>query len=82
MERILQALLECCIMSDADRMGDLPTKESDVQHIEAKTLNENDEDDDDNSESDADNYTTLRKSCAFTIQQFSKTYPESVFDKI
>ena len=55
-------------MSDADRMGDLPTKDSDVSHIEAKTLNENEDEDDDNSESDADNYTTLRKSCAFTLQ--------------
>ena len=72
MDRILQALLECCIMSEADKMGDLPTKDSDVQHIEAKTINENEEDDDDNSQNDEDNYTTLRKSCAFTLQQFSK----------
>ena len=82
MDKILQALLECCIMSEADKMGDLPTKDSDVQHIEGKTINENEEDDDDNSQNDEDNYTTLRKSCAFTLQQFSKTYPELVFDNI
>ena len=54
-------------MSEADRMGDMPTKENDVAHIEAKAI-ENEEDEDEGSESDADNYTTLRKSSAFTLQ--------------
>jgi len=67
MERILQALLECCIMSEADRMGDMPTRDTDIGQVEAKTLNENDDDDDDDEDNDGDNYTTLRKSCAFTI---------------
>jgi len=67
MERILSALLECCVMSNADRMGDLPAKDSDISHIEAKAL-ENDDDEDDGSESEQDNYTTLRKSSAFTLQ--------------
>jgi hypothetical protein len=66
MEKILQALLECCVMADADRMCDMPTKENDIQHVEAKNLE--DEEDDDGSESDQDNYTTLRKSSAFTLQ--------------
>jgi hypothetical protein len=80
MARILQALLECCVMSDADRMCDMPTKENDVQHVEAKNLE--DDEDDEGSEGDQDNYTTLRKSSAFTLQQFSKNYPEIVFAKI
>jgi len=67
MEGILSALLECCVMSEADRMGDMPTKENDVAHIEAKAI-ENDEDEDEGSECDSDNYTTLRKSSAFTLQ--------------
>jgi hypothetical protein len=66
MEKILQALLECCVMADADRMCDMPTKENDIQHVDAKNLE--DEEDDDASESDQDNYTTLRKSSAFTLQ--------------
>lgn len=80
MGKILQALLECCVMADADRMCDMPTKENDIQNIEAKNLD--DEDDDEGSESDQDNYTTLRKSSAFTLQQFSKNYPDIVFEKI
>lgn len=65
MGRILQALLECCIMTDADRMCEMPTKENDIANVEAKNLE--DEDDDEGSESDQDNYTTLRKSSAFTL---------------
>lgn len=80
MGRILQALLECCVMADADRMQDMPLKENDIQHVEAKNIE--DEDDEEGSETDQDNYTTLRKSSAFTLQQFSKNYPESVFEKI
>mmetsp|Transcript_34192 Transcript_34192/g.52463 ORF Transcript_34192/g.52463 Transcript_34192/m.52463 type:complete len:94 (+) Transcript_34192:984-1265(+) len=47
MERILAALLECCVMADADRMGDLPTREADVAHVEAKTVDDNEDEDDD-----------------------------------
>jgi|TARA_B110000285_G_C15077932_1_gene591822 hypothetical protein len=54
-------------MSEADRMGDMPTRDTDIGQVEAKTLNENDDDDDDDEDNDGDNYTTLRKSCAFTI---------------
>ena len=44
MERILPALLECCVMSNADRMGDMPTKDTDVQHVEGKLLDNSDDD--------------------------------------
>jgi len=62
-------------------MGDMPTKESDIAHVEAKGI-EDDDDEGDGSESEQDNYTTLRKSSAFTLQQFSKNYPDLVFAKI
>ena len=65
MERILPALLECCVMQNADRMGDMPTKESYISHVEAKQMEDDDDEDDD--EADQDNYTTLRKSSAFTL---------------
>ena len=65
MEKILPALLECCIMSSADRMGEMPQKENDIGPVEPKQVAG---DDDDDSESEQDNYTTLRKSCAFTLQ--------------
>lgn len=67
-------------MQNVDRMGDISTKDGDVAHVEAKTINDDDNESDANSESD--HYTTLRKSSAFTLQQFSKNYPEVVFGKI
>jgi hypothetical protein len=45
-------------------MGDVPTKEGDVAHVEAKGIDGDDEDDE---EGEVDNYTTLRKSSAFTL---------------
>jgi len=81
METILPALLECCIMQNVDRMNDMPTKESDIAHVEAKGADK-DDDDEESEESEQDNYTTLRKSSAFTLQQFSKNYPDLVFGKI
>ena len=67
MQPILVGLLECCVMSNADRINEMPTKESDIGPIEAKTI-DNDEDEEDGSEVDqTDNYTTLRKSSAFTL---------------
>ena len=65
MEKILPALLECCLMQNADRMGDMPTKENDIAHVEAKNIDGNE---DDEEEAEGDNYTTLRKSSAFTLQ--------------
>ena len=50
MEQILPALLECCVMQNVDRMGDMPSKESDIAHVEAK--GNEDEDDDDDGESE------------------------------
>lgn len=82
MEKILPTLLECCVMQDVDRMGDLPTKESDISHVEAKTVNEDDNDGESSNSGENDHYTTLRKSSAFALQQFSKNYPELVFPKI
>lgn len=68
MEKILPALLECCVMQNADRMGDMPTKESDISHVDSKNIEEDDAEDGDGSDSEQDNYTTLRKSSAFTLQ--------------
>lgn len=51
LEQIIQALLECCIMADADRMADLPTKESDVGPVEAKNI-ESEEDGEDEENND------------------------------
>ena len=79
MDKILPALLECCLMQNADRMGDMPTKESDIPHVDPKSSGTEDDDDED---PEADNYTTLRKSSAFTLQQFSKNYPDIVFSII
>lgn len=61
-------------------MGDMPTKENDISHVDAKTVDN--EDDDQSEDSEQDTYTTLRKSSAFTLQQFSKNYPDVVFGKI
>jgi hypothetical protein len=66
MEKILPALLECCVMSNADRIGDMPTKDSDVAHVDGKHLENSDDDSNDNN-TEQDNYTTLRKSSAFTL---------------
>jgi hypothetical protein len=81
MEKILPALLECCAMQNIDRMQDMSTKENDISHVDSKTV-DNDDDEHDSDESEQDNYTTLRKSSAFTLQQFSKNYPDIVFGKI
>lgn len=67
MEKILPALLECCTMQNVDRMGDMPTKENDIAHVDSKTVDNNDDEDHDSDESEQDNYTTLRKSSAFTL---------------
>jgi len=81
MEIVLPALLECCTMQNVDRMGEMNTKEADIGHVESKGV-DGDEEDRESEESEQDNYTTLRKSSAFTLQQFSKNYPELVFGKI
>jgi hypothetical protein len=66
MDLILPALLECCVMTDADRMADVnnPSKDSDT--VDPKQI-ENEEDEDNNSENQDESYTTLRKSSAFTL---------------
>ena len=82
MDLILPALLECCVMTDADRMADVnnPTsKDSDT--VDPKQI-ENEEDEDNNSENQDESYTTLRKSSAFTLQLFAKNFSDHVFDKI
>lgn len=81
MDLILPALLECCVMTDADRMADVnnPSKDSDT--VDPKQI-ENEEDEDNNSENQDESYTTLRKSSAFTLQLFAKNFSDHVFDKI
>jgi len=76
MEKILPALLECCTMQNVDRMGDMPTKEGDISHVEAKTTGDNEDDEDASNDSETDNYTTLRKSSAYTLQLYSKNFPD------
>ncbi len=66
-------------MADADRMGDLPTRESDIAHVEAKTVEEEEDEDEDG---EVDKYSTLRKSSVFTLQLFSQQFGGEVFSKI
>ena len=47
MEFILPALLESSMMQNADRMGDMPTKENDISHVESKNLENDEEDEED-----------------------------------
>lgn len=82
MERILSALLECCIMSNADRMNDISTKQNDVLPVESSSKFKDDENEDDEEDSEENSFTTLRKSSAFALQQFSKQYRELVFAKM
>lgn len=83
MERILAALLECCIMSNADRMNEMSTKQNDVLPVESSSKFKDDEnEDDEEEESEENSFTTLRKSSAFALQQFSKQYREVVFEKM
>jgi hypothetical protein len=44
MEKILPALLECCIMQNVDRMGDMGTKDNDIGPVEAAKVENDDED--------------------------------------
>jgi len=83
LERILSALLECCIMSNADRMNDMTTKANDVAPVESSSkFNEEENDDDDENTEEENTFTTLRKSSAFALQQFSKNFSELVFVKM
>ena len=69
MERILAALLECCIMSNADRMNEMSTKQNDVLPVESSSKFKDDEnEDDEEEESEENSFTTLRKSSAFALQ--------------
>lgn len=58
----------------------MSTKDTDIGHVEAKAVEEDEGNESD--EGDNEHYTTLRKSSAFTLQQFSKNYPDVVFGKI
>lgn len=82
MERILSALLECCIMSNADRMNEISTKQNDVLPVESSSKFKDDENEDDEEDSEENSFTTLRKSSAFALQQFSKQFRELVFAKM
>jgi hypothetical protein len=81
LDKILQALLECCVMAEADRMADLPTGHDDVGHVQAKNVEEDETENETESEQQ-DDLTTLRKSSAFTLQQFSKNFNGTMFQRI
>ena len=67
MELILPALLECCIMSKIDKMNEMSFKEADIEPVEQKLLKDQEDLPDDDEDNQEDNYTTLRKSSAFTL---------------
>lgn len=75
-------MLECCVMTKTDRIADIPTKAEDQSNFESKQManlledDQADKDDDDDEET----YMTLRKSCAFTLQLFSRNY--NIFPKM
>lgn len=57
-------------MSNADRIGDMPTRETDIASVEPKQIagDEGNMAEDDSSEGTADDhFITLRKSSAFTL---------------
>ena len=85
MEFFLPALLECCVMSKADRAAEMPVKALDVQNVELKGMREGAgeaTEDDAEDEDDEDNFMTLRKSAAFTLTEFSRNFNADVFHKI
>ena len=82
MEQVLPALLECCVMTKADRIGDMPTKADDGPLIEAKQMVNVDDEGNDEEEEEEDTYMTLRKSSAFTLELFSKNFGDEVFVKM
>ena len=79
---VLPPLLECCVMTKADRIADIPTKAEDQQTFEEKQMaNILDEDETaKEEEDDEETYMTLRKSCAFTLQLISRNY--NIFPKM
>jgi hypothetical protein len=57
-------------MSNADRIGDMPTREADIAGIEPKVIvgdEENMAEDDSSEGTSDDHFITLRKSSAFTL---------------
>lgn len=81
MDNVLPVLLECCVLTKVDRMGDMPNKADDTMH-EAKQMVNAHEDDNEEEDEEEDSYMTLRKSCAFTVEQFSRNYGDRVFLKM
>ena len=85
LKHVLPPLLECCVMTKADRIADIPTKIEDQQNFESKQMANMLEDDqtaeaDKDDDDDEETYMTLRKSCAFTLQLFSRNY--NIFPKM
>ncbi|CDW78644.1 transportin-1 isoform 1 [Stylonychia lemnae] len=81
---LLVALFECCKFTDHDRMAIMPSKDGDVEYDrknfnkESQRISDNNNEED--YEIDDDEYfTTLRKSSAFTIERYSKTYHDDTF---
>lgn len=85
MDFVLPALLECCVMSKADRAAEMPVKaEFDTPNVEAKGMKEGADSDGGEGEDDEeeDSFMTLRKSAAFTLTEFSRNFADVVFLKI
>lgn len=70
---LLPCLLDCSRFTDNDRMQLMPSKEADIGVTEKSSIREGDEEKDYEVEEN-ENFTTLRKSSAFTIERFSKFY--------
>ena len=69
MDEILPALLDCCIMTNADKLAELPFGETDISHVDvANGLDLEDQDEDQSDDDQRDNYSTLRKASSFALQ--------------
>lgn len=67
MQKVLVALLECCVMAKADKDADIPTKAGDSSIVEAKAVAGDSEDDGEDDDQVEESYMTLRKSSAYTL---------------
>jgi hypothetical protein len=52
MDQILPALLDCCLMTNADKLAELPFGETDISHVDAANGLDCDDEDEDQSDED------------------------------
>lgn len=70
---LLPCLLDCCRFTETDRLNMVPSKESDINtdDKDTKQITEDEEEEEDYEIGENENFTTLRKSSAFTLERFS-----------